>query len=100
VANIFSVDKKSAFFNESAQHNYINYFQFFRKFQKKDLSISLSVEKQVELRQDSHYIELENRVRYFQTAKAIKNEIKAAQNKMRSYRCSLANTSLTKYQIE
>ncbi len=100
VANTSSVDGKSAFFNEAAQHNHINYFQSFKKFQEKGLPTSLPAEWQVKVRQDPHHIELEDRVRHLQTAKATKDEIKAAQNKVRSYRCSLTSSSLTKYQVE
>jgi len=100
VANLSSVDGKSAFFNEPAQHDHINYFQSFRKFQEKGLPTSLPAEKKVEVRQNPCLLELEDTVRGLQRAKADEDEIRAAQNKARSYRCSLTNKTLKTYQFE
>lgn len=63
VANLSSVDGRSAFFNEPAQHDYINCFQSFKKFQEKGLLTSLPAEKKVEVRQNPCPLELEDTVR-------------------------------------
>jgi len=97
ITNLFFVNRKSTFFNKSVQHNYINYFQFFKKFQKKSLLISLSVEKKIEIRQNLYFLKLENTVYNLQYIKVDKNNIRTAQNKIRSYYCSLINKILKIY---
>ena len=99
-ANTSSVDGRSAFFNEPAQHDHVNYFQSFRKFHENGLPTSLPASKQDEIRQDSHLLKLEDEVRRLQGLGAANSHIQKAQNKVRSYRDSLMNRTLKKYKLE
>lgn len=100
IANTSSIDGKSAFFDEPAQHDYINYFQSFKRFHKKGLPTSLPAEKMAAIRKDPHFAELQNEVERLQFSKAAKREIKKAQNKVRSYQSSLASKALQVYKTE
>lgn len=100
VANTSSVDGRSAFLNEPAQHDHIDYFQSFAKFREKGLPSSLPAEREAAIRRDPQLLEFLDQVRLLQTENASTSQIKAALNKARAYRVSLAKMSLQKYKIE
>ena len=99
-ANTSSVDGKSAFLDEPAQHDHVNYFQSFKRFQEKGLPTSLPAEKMAEMQHDARYVELQKEIEQLQHTKAAKGKITAAQNKLRSYRDSLSKVTLQRYQVE
>ena len=45
MTNTSSIDGRSAFLNELAQHDHVDYFQFFAKFHKKSLPSKLPADR-------------------------------------------------------
>ena len=60
MANTSSVDGKSAFLNEPAQHDHVEFFQSFAKFREKGLPTSLPAKREATIRQDPQLLELED----------------------------------------
>ena len=100
VANTSSVDEKSVFLNEPAQHDHVNFFQSFAKFREKGLPTRLSARKEAAIRQDPQLIELENRIHRLYSENANSSVIQAAKIKARNYRACVTRQSLQQYQIE
>ena len=94
------MNERSAFLSEPAQHDHIDYFQSFAKFREKGLPSSLPAEREAAIRQDAQFLEFENQVHRLRTEHASASQIKAAQNKVRTYRVSLTKKSLQQYKTE
>ena len=62
VANTSSVDGKSAFLNEVAQHDHIDFFQSFAQFREEGLPTNLPAERETAVRKDPALLILEARV--------------------------------------
>ncbi len=62
VANTSSVCGKSAFLDEVAQHDHVDYFQSFANFREKGLPTKLPAEKEDAIRRDSQFLKLESEV--------------------------------------
>jgi len=94
VANTSSVDGRSAFLNEPAQHDHVDYFQSFAKFREKGLLSRLPAHREDAIRRDSQLLEFETEVH------RLKRRNGTAESKVRSYRASLTKKSLQQYKLE
>jgi LPS O-antigen subunit length determinant protein (WzzB/FepE family) len=100
VANTSSVDGKSAFLNEPAQHDHIEYFQSSEKFRENGLPTNLSAEKEAEVKRDLRFLALEGIITQLKEYGASPSESKTAKNKTHSYHSSLLKKALEQYQLE
>lgn len=100
MANTSSVDGRSAFLNEPAQHDHVDYFQSFATLLEKGLPSRLPAHKEHAVRRDSQLLELETNVHQLKRRNATASQIKAAESKARGYRASLMKKSLQQYKIE
>ena len=94
------MDGRSAFLNEPAQHDHVEYFQSFAKFREKGLPTSLPAEGEAATRQDPRLVALEDQVSKLKIGGAALSEIKTAKNKARSCFASLTKKALEQYQYE
>lgn len=100
VANTSSVDGRSAFLNEPAQHDYSDYFQSFAKFREKGLPNRLPADREEVIRRDSQLLELESNVQWLKKGNSSTSQVKAAESKVRGYRASLTQKSLQQYKLK
>ena len=100
MANTSSVDGKSAFLNEPAEHDHVDYFQSFAKFREKGLPTSLPAERDAATRRDPRLVALEEQIDKLRSNGASPSEIKIAKNKARSCYTSLTRKALEQYQNE
>ena len=77
MANTSSVDGRSAFLNEPAQYDHIDYFQSFIKFREKGLPSSLPAEREATIRRDPQLLKFEDQVHELQIENATTSQIKA-----------------------
>lgn len=85
VANTSAVCGKSAFLNETAQHDHVDYFQSFAKFREKGLPTKLPAEKEHAIRRDPQFLEFESEVQRLKRQRGPTCDIKAAESKARAY---------------
>jgi len=89
VANTSSVCGQSAFLDEQAQHDHVDYFQSFAKFREEGLPSRLPAEKEHAIRQDPQLLEFESEVQRLKRRGSPASEIKAIESKARTYRACL-----------
>jgi len=94
MANTSSVCGKTAFWNEAAQHDYVDYFQSFAKFREKGLPSRLPAEREDAIRRNPQLLEFESKVNRLKGRKGAASEIKIAENEARGYRASLTKKRL------
>ena len=100
VANTSSVDGRSAFLNEPAQHDHIDYFQSFAKFREKGLPYRLPADREEAIRRDSQLLELESNLKWLKRGNGTASQVKAAESEVRGYRASITKKSLLQYKLE
>lgn len=100
VANTSSVDGRSAFLNEPAQHDRVDYFQSFARLLEKGPPSKLPTHREDAIRRDSQLLESETNVHRLKRRNASASQIKAAESKARGYRASLTKNSLQQYKFE
>ncbi len=100
MANTSSVDGRSAFLNEPAQHDHIDYFQSFAKSREKGLPSRLPADREDAIRRDSQLLEFESKVHRLKKGNGTASQIKAAESKVRGYRATLTKKSLQQYKLE
>lgn len=100
MANTSSVDGRSAFLNEPAQHDHIDYFQSFAKFREKGLPNRLPADRENVIRRDPYLRELESHVYQLKKGTGTASQIKAAESKVCGNRASLTQKSLQQYKLE
>ena len=100
MANTSSVDGRSAFLNEPAQHDHIDYFQSFAKSREKGLPSRLPAEREDAIRRDPQLLGFKSKVHRLKEGNGTASQIRAAENKARSYRASLTQKSLQQYKLE
>jgi hypothetical protein len=94
------VDGRSAFLNEPAQHDHIDYFQSFAKYRERGLPTSLPAEEEAAIKQDAHLVKLENEAHRLRTENASSKEVMPAKNEARAYRARTLKKRLTPYKLE
>jgi len=99
-ANTSAVCGKSAFLDEIAQHDHVDYFQSFAKFRENGLPTKLPAEKEDAIRRDPQLLELEFEVQRLKRQRNPTCDIKAAESKARAYRASLTKKRLQQYKFE
>ena len=100
MANTSSVDGRSAFLNEPAQYDHVDYFQSFAKFHEKGLPSKLPADREDTIRRDSQLLEFKNEVHRLKKGHGTASQIKAAESKVRGYQASLTKKSLQQYKLE
>ena len=100
VANTSAVCGKSAFLNEIAQHDHVDYFQSFAKFRENGLPTTLPTQKGDAIRRDPQLLELESDVQWLKIQRNPTCDIKAAKSKARAYRANLTKKKPPQYKFE
>ena len=100
VANTSSVDGRSAFLQEKAQHDHVDYFQSFAKYHEPGLIIKLPAEVEAAIRRDQQIIDLENNATRLRNANASPCEISNAKKQVGYLYRKLAKKRLAQCQAE
>ena len=100
MASTSDVCGKTAFWNEPAQHDHVDFFQSFAKLREKGLPSSLPAEKEAAVRQDPQLLVLEREIERLRSDGAPASEIKAATGRARNYRSGLRKRLLQQYKLE
>ena len=100
VANTSSVCGKSAFLDEVAQHDHVDYFQSFAKFREKGLPTKLPAEKEDAIRRDSQFLKLESEVQRLKKRRSLACDVRAAESKARTYKARLYKQNLQQHKLE
>jgi hypothetical protein len=100
VTNTSSVDGRSAFLNEPAQHGHMDYFQSFAILLEKGPPSRLPARREFAIRRDSQLLEFETNVHRLKRRNASASQSKAAESKARGYRASFTKKSLQQYKLE
>lgn len=100
VANVSSVDGRSAFLDEPSNHDPVNYFQSYAIFREKGLPTKLSAEREMAVRQDPQLLELKNQIEEFRCSNPASSELKIVRRNLESLRLKLTSESLKTYRNE
>ncbi|KAL8732871.1 MAG: hypothetical protein Q9166_002472 [cf. Caloplaca sp. 2 TL-2023] len=84
IASTSSVDGRSAFYNEPAQHDHVNYFQSFAPCHEPGLPTTVPAEYKLAPQQHPEYLSLRDTINRLKKADAIATDIKAL--RVRCYR--------------
>ena len=98
VANTSSVDGKSAFLNEPARRDHIDYFQSFERFRENGLPTTLPAHLERAVMHEPQLTTLENDLLVLKKDCASSSQLKTARNKINSYLYMIRQKALVQYQ--
>lgn len=100
VANLSSVDGKSAFLREKPQHDHIQHFQSFARFREPGLITELPAEEKAAVDQDPRLLALKNQIAQLRGEKANHDDIRAAKAALRNLHRKISRKRLEQYQLD
>ena len=100
MANTSSVDGRSAFYNEPAQHDHVDYFQSFAGFREVGLPTTLPAEQEVALRQHEEYRDLRSQISKLEQEPDKPSLVKALQRQSTQYLERARKRALKEYIVE
>ncbi|KAL6716976.1 hypothetical protein ACLMJK_004889 [Lecanora helva] len=100
VGNTSSVDGRSAFLSETAQHDHVNFFQSYAKLREPGLITKLPAAKAVAIWRNPELLDLEKRLKQLQDTNATAAEIKVAQRSVSRLYHQLSSQILVQCQQE
>lgn len=100
MANTSSVDGRSAFYNEPAQHDHVDYFQSFAGFREIGLPNTLPTERESALLQHKEYRDLQCQISQLQEAGNDPSRIKELRRESHHYLEKTRKRVLKEYRLE
>ncbi|KAL8788271.1 MAG: hypothetical protein Q9213_001791 [Squamulea squamosa] len=85
MANTSSVDGRSAFYNEPAQHDHVEYFQSFAGFREVGLPTTLPTEREMALQQHKEYRDLRSQISQLKQESDSSSIVRALQRQSNQY---------------